>query len=86
MVVRGVRVSKSSLAGIHSRREHWIRSIAELHFPDAIPILDWYHLAKHLSKCANEVLGEGTEESQKWAGRMRCIMKEGKVDDALKEV
>jgi hypothetical protein len=77
---------KASLRAFISDGSHWIRSIAEFHFADAVPILDWYHLAEHLSKCANELFGEGTEESQRWAERMRCIMKEGRVEQALEEV
>ncbi len=57
-----------------------------MHFSDAVPILDWYHLAEHISKCSNEVLGEGTEESRQWAGGMREIMAKGKVDQALREM
>lgn len=76
---------EASLRGFISDGSHWIRGIAELHFPEAVHILDWYHLAENLSKCANEVFGDGTKESQQWAGRMRKIMKRGKVDRALKE-
>jgi hypothetical protein len=65
---------------------HWIRNIAQHHFSDAVPILDWYHLAEHISTCANEVFGEETEESKQWARRIRDIMKEGRVDEALQEV
>ena len=65
---------------------HWIRAIAELHFPDAVQTLDWYHLSEHLSKCANEVFGEGTEQSRQWAAQMRQTMKEGKVNQGLSEV
>ena len=65
---------------------HWIRAIAELHFPDAVQTLDWYHLSEHLSKCANELFGEGTEESRQWAAQMRRTMKEGKVNEGLEEV
>lgn len=64
---------------------HWIRGIAEMHFPDAVHILDWYHLAEHISQCAEEVFGEGTQESKQWAGCLRQIMKEGKVGQALQE-
>lgn len=65
---------------------HWIWGMADFHFPDAIQILDWYHVAEHLSDCGNGVFGEGTEESRRWAARMRQIMKEGKVERALGEV
>jgi hypothetical protein len=64
---------------------HCIRGIAEMHFWEAVQILDWYHLAENISKCANEVFGEGTEESRQWAARIRATMKEGEVDEALHE-
>ena len=28
---------------------HWIWNIADMHFPEAVRILDWYHLAEHIS-------------------------------------
>jgi hypothetical protein len=76
---------KASVKAFISDGSHWIRGVAEMHFSDAVAILDWYHLAEHISKCGNEVLGEGTEESRRWAGRMREIMREGKVEQALQE-
>lgn len=77
---------QASVRAFISDGSHWIRGIAELHFSEAVHILDWYHLAEHLSLCANVVFGEGTPESRQWAGRMREIMKEGRVDEALSEV
>jgi len=65
---------------------HWIWSIAGLHFSEAVQILDWYHLAEHLSKCGNEMFGEGTQDSQAWAGKMRQMMEKGHVQRALEEV
>lgn len=76
----------ASVKAFISDGSHWIRSIAELHFSDAIQILDWYHLAEHLSTCSNELFGEGTQESKEWAGRMREIMMKGKVAEALEEL
>jgi len=76
----------ASLKALIGDGSHWIWSIADMHFPDAVKILDWYHLAQHLSKCGNEVFGEGTQESGQWAARIREIMNEGKVEEALREV
>lgn len=78
--------TQASVKAFLSDGSHWIRGIAEMHFWEAVQILDWYHLSEHISKCANEVFGEGTEESRQWAGRIRAIMKEGKVDEALEQV
>ena len=76
----------ASLKAMIGDGSHWIWSIADMHFPDAVKILDWYHLAQHLSNCGNELFGEGTQESGQWAARMREIMNEGKVEEALREV
>jgi len=65
---------------------HWIWSLADMHFPDAWKILDWYHLAENISKCGNELFGEGTQESRAWAKRMRPIMKKGRVQQALQNL
>ena len=78
--------TQASRRAFLSDGSHWIRAIAELHFPDAVQTLDWYHLSEHLSKCANEVFGEGTGESGQWAAQMRESMKEGKVQQGLREV
>ena len=37
------------------------------HFPEAIRVLDWYHLSEKVHEAANVVFGEGTEESKAWA-------------------
>lgn len=76
----------ASLKAFIGDGSHWIWDLADLHFPDAVQILDWYHLAEHLSKCGNEVLGEGTQESRQWAGHMRRVLKEGMVEQAIGEV
>jgi len=46
---------------------HWLWELAALRFPEAIPILDWYHLKEHVHDAAREVFGEGTDEAKSWA-------------------
>jgi hypothetical protein len=46
---------------------HWLWELAALHFPEATPVLDWYHLQEHVHAAANAVFGDGTEESKTWA-------------------
>lgn len=76
----------ASLKAFLGDGSHWIWNIADMHFPEAVRILDWYHLAENISKCGNELFGEGTEESRAWAKRLRGIMKKGKVQQALSEL
>jgi hypothetical protein len=47
----------ASLKGFIGDGSHWIWSIAEMHFPEAVQILDRYHLAEHLAKCGNGAYG-----------------------------
>lgn len=46
---------------------HWLWELAALHFPEATPILDWYHLEENVHEAANAVFGDGTDESKAWA-------------------
>lgn len=52
---------EASLRGFISDGSHWIRGIAELHFPEAVHILDWYHLAENLSKVRQRSFRRGDE-------------------------
>jgi hypothetical protein len=46
---------------------HWLWELASLHFPEATPILDWYHLSENVHAAANAVFGEATDEAKQWA-------------------
>jgi hypothetical protein len=46
---------------------HWLWELAALLFPEAVPILDWYHLSENIHKAAREVFGEGSDEAKAWA-------------------
>jgi hypothetical protein len=46
---------------------HWLWELAALHFPEAIRVLDWYHLSENVHEAANGVFGEGTAEGGAWA-------------------
>lgn len=46
---------------------HWLWELAALHFPEATPVLDWYHLSEKVHEVADAVFGEGTAESKTWA-------------------
>jgi hypothetical protein len=44
----------------------WLRNIAEEYFPDAILILDWYHVTEYIWKVATLLFGQGTAEAKRW--------------------
>lgn len=45
---------------------HWIWNLAEKHFPEAIQILDYWHMTEHLYAVANAMHGAGTQEAKSW--------------------
>lgn len=61
---------------------HWIWDLADLLFPDAIPILDWYHLSEKVHDCAKAVHGEGSEEAKTWAKERLDELWEGRHPQA----
>lgn len=65
---------------------HWLWELAALHFPEATPVLDWYHLKQNVHEAANAVFGEGTEESQAWAKSRLDELWEGEQRSAREAV
>ena len=57
---------------------HWLWELAALHFPEAVPILDWYHLSENLHQAAHGVFGVGTEEARAWAKERLSELWEGR--------
>jgi hypothetical protein len=56
---------------------HWLWELAALHFPEAVPILDWYHLSENIHQAAHDVFGVGTEEAKVWAKERLSELWEG---------
>ena len=61
----------------------WLWELAALHFPDAIQILDWYHLKEHVHTAAAALFGEGTTEAQEWSAARQTELWEGRCQDTL---
>lgn len=45
----------------------WLWEMADLQFPEAIQILDWYHLSEHVHQAAAVVFGEGSDAAKQWS-------------------
>jgi hypothetical protein len=61
----------------------WLWKLQEAYFPRATAILDWYHLAEHVHKAANALYGQGSQQAQEWARRIKDELWEGRVGVAL---
>jgi len=44
----------------------WCRTVAETHFPQAVKILDVFHLARHVIRAANALHRAGSAECERW--------------------
>jgi hypothetical protein len=57
----------------------WIWNLADLHFPGAVQIVDFFHAAEHLSGVARTLYPEDEKRRKSWYKRMRKKLKKGKV-------
>ena len=70
----------------------WLWELAALHFPDAIHILDWYHLVEHVHETADMLFGAGNDaeawtaarKAELWDGRWRQTL--GELDQQRKQL
>lgn len=63
----------------------WIWELAHKHFPDAIPILDFYHAGEHLTALAEALYGKDTPRAQEQSAVWRQRLKEEALDQILSE-
>lgn len=64
----------------------WLWELADLHFPDAIQILDWYHLAEHVHASAAILFGEGSPEARRWSESRKTELWNGQVAKTLRHL
>ena len=63
-----------------------IRELKELHFPEAVFILDWAHAVQHLSDCGKAVFGEGSAEYWKWYEKHKKLLWQGNSEEIIKNL
>ena len=76
--VRRGALSAKRLAVVGDGAE-WIWNQVREHFPEAIEILDWFHVMEHLWQVANELFGEGSQEARDWKLARSQELERGKV-------
>ena len=60
----------------------WIWNLADLHFPEAIEIVDFYHAVEHLWEAGEALWGDRHTSvgTRGWVRRYRRYLKQGRVD------
>lgn len=61
----------------------WLRNIAEEHFPNAILILDWYHVTEYICEAAAILFGKGTAKAKRWIDFRKAELWDGRIASAL---
>jgi hypothetical protein len=61
----------------------WAWNLADLHFPQAVQIVDFYHVAEHLGNLAQLLYGGRETEKKAWFRRMRKKLKKGQVGEIV---
>jgi hypothetical protein len=64
----------------------WVWNLADLHFPGAVKIVDFYHAADHLNGIARLLYPEDEAGRKVWFGRMRKRLKRGRVLEIIGEL
>ena len=67
---------------IPDRSEH-IERLQAKHFPDALPSLDWYHMAEYLWKAAHCLHDEGSLEAAAWVREQKDRMATDRIDESI---
>lgn len=62
----------------------WIWDRAEFYYPDAIQILDFYHLSEYVWKAAHEIYPKDKKKRQAWVKRRLKALQDSKWKNVLK--
>jgi hypothetical protein len=58
----------------------WIRNLADLHFPEAIQIVDLYHARQHLWELARKLYPNDTMQQKAWMKKHQRLLDKGKIE------
>lgn len=64
----------------------WIWNLAEEHFYGALHIIDLYHAREHYWNAARVVLGGDQEKLNRWIGKRRKELDQGKVEQVIEAI
>lgn len=56
---------------------HWIWTLCQDYFPEAVQIVDWFHAVQHLQTAANLIHGESTDQAKRSVENMKTDLYQG---------
>jgi hypothetical protein len=60
---------------------NWVQF--DLHFPNRVEVLDWYHAMEHLWQVGNGIFGQGTPQAVGWVKQWEKELWEGRVEEVI---
>jgi len=63
---------------------HWRWRMVERHFPQATPIVDWFHASAYLVKIANAAYGENAPQAKTGLEPVKTAWYDGKWDTLIR--
>jgi Uncharacterised protein family (UPF0236) len=82
MLARNVGYQNAKARAFIADGAAWLWKLQAAFFANAVAILDWYHLAEHVHKAANELHGQSTPAATEWARHLKSELWEGHVEKA----
>lgn len=64
----------------------WCWDVCKTHFPNAIQILDVFHLAKHIIQTANVLFKPRSPEARAWRKRILVRILQGGIEEVIREL
>lgn len=61
----------------------WIWNLADMHFPGAVQIVDWYHAKEHLGTVAKAVWGEENPCAARWVDHAKKHLAHGNIEKVI---
>ena len=82
---RGWHVEQARRVVVMGDGAPWIWNLADLHFPGAVEIVDFYHAVEHLWDLGEGLWGDRhtSQATRSWVRRYRRRLKDGRVDLVL---
>jgi hypothetical protein len=86
LLARGAGYHRAAKRVFLADGARWLWELAAMQFPDAVQILDWYHLSEHVHQIAALLYGEGTEAAKHFSDQRLTELWEGRSEQTLIEL
>jgi len=63
----------------------WIKNLAEMHFPQAVPIIDLYHAREHVSGLCRTLFGSNEKKMERRRRRWWALLDAGRVETIISQ-